>query len=75
MVEAVHVRNQIIACERFGQWPFSNPPHAMTMAQMSLLAAALKQEPDRDGNRAPKGKLPKRTMAQWRKRFKKDNVG
>lgn len=66
-------------CAKLGHWPFGNPPHAATLAQVNLLTQGfLELTPDDNkgkGNKSPHGALDKRTARQWKKRFKRDDDG
>ena len=53
-------------CAKLGHWPFENPPHRATCAQINLLATTyIEMFPkDETGNMAKQ--LDKRSMRQWR---------
>jgi len=52
----------VLTCARFGQWPFANPAHAMTYAQMTLVILAQRNPTD---DARP---LPPRYWRDWRDR-------
>lgn len=53
-------------CAKLGHWPFENPPHRATCAQINMLATAyIEMFPKAEtGNMMPQ--LDKRSMRQWR---------
>ena len=56
-------------CAKLGHWPFENPPHRATCAQINLLATAfidMLPKPD-TGNMMRQ--LDKRSMRQWREKL------
>jgi hypothetical protein len=64
----------MMLCARLNQWPYRQPPHQATAAQMALLAAAyvetLPKAKDSTES-APHGKLDKHTMKAWRENWHK----
>lgn len=62
-------------CAKLGHWPFTNPPHTATQAQVVMLTQVyLDLQPKLDdgkNSRAPHGKVDRHTMAQWRERRKR----
>ena len=56
-------------CAKLGHWPFENPPHRATCAQLNMLAAAfidLLPKPE-TGNMMKR--LDRRSMRQWREKL------
>ena len=53
-------------CAKLGHWPFENPPHKATCAQINLLATAFLDLLPKQSTGNMMRQIDKRSMRQWR---------